>query len=48
MNRHDAIELILDHAIQQGRYSANYMAQLTAMTDAELDAELSRLEDLAV
>jgi predicted HTH domain antitoxin len=48
MNRHDTIELIVDHAIQQGRYSANYMAELSAMTDTELDLELDRLEQLAI
>jgi len=48
MNRHDTIELIVNHAIEQGRYSGLYMETVCAMTDAELDRELERLEADAV
>lgn len=48
MNRNDTIELILTHAIEQGSYSEMYMDRLTGMTDIELDAELDRLETIAV
>ncbi len=48
MNRNDTIELILTHAIEQGAYSQNYMDRLSGMNDAELNAELDRLETIAV
>lgn len=48
MNRNDNIELILEHAIQQCIYSALYMDRLSAMNDAELVAELERVENLAL
>ena len=48
MNRHDTIELIVEHAIQQGRYSGLYMETVCAMSDTELDLELDRLEQLAI
>ena len=47
-SRHDIIELILTHAIEQGSYSEMYMDHLTSMTDIELEAELDRLETIAV
>lgn len=47
-NRNDTIELILEHAIQQGSYSQNYMDRLSAMNDSELDLELERIENIAV
>ena len=47
-NRHDTIELILAHAIEQGCYSQMYMDRLTAMNGVELEAELDRLETIAV
>jgi hypothetical protein len=48
MNRHDTIELILEHVIQRGQYSGLYMEQLCAMSDTDLDLELDRLEQLAI
>lgn len=48
MNRHDTIELILEHIIQRGQYSGLYMEKVTAMSDEELDLELDRLEQLAI
>jgi hypothetical protein len=48
MNRHDKIELILEHIIQRGQYSGLYMEKITSMTDDELDRELDRLEQLAI
>ena len=48
MNRHDTIELILEHAIQRGQYSGLYMEQLCAMSDTDLDLELDRLEQEAI
>lgn len=48
MNRNDTIELILEHAINQGIYSDIYMKHLQAMNDAQLDQELARIEELAV
>jgi hypothetical protein len=48
MNRNDTIELILEHAIQQGMYSQIYMDRLSGMNDAELNLELERVEDLAM
>ncbi len=47
-NRNDTIELILEHAIQQGSYSQFYMNRLSAMNDAELNMELERIENIAV
>ena len=47
-NRHDTIELILEHAIQQGVYSEMYMNRLSGMNDAELNLELERIEDVAI
>lgn len=47
-NRNDTIELILEHAIQQGSYSQYYMNRLSAMNDAELNIELDRIENIAV
>jgi hypothetical protein len=47
-NRNDTIELILQHAIQQGSYSQFYMNRLSAMNDAELNMELERIEEIAV
>jgi hypothetical protein len=47
MNRNDNIELILEHAIAQAVYSEMYVDRLSAMNDAEVLAELERLEDLA-
>lgn len=47
-NRNDTIELILEHAIQQGSYSQLYMDRLSGMNDAELNAELERIEEIAV
>jgi hypothetical protein len=48
MNRNDTIELILEHAIQQGSYSQNYMDRLSAMNDSQLNQELERIEEIAV
>ncbi len=48
MDRHDKIELILEHIIQRGQYSGLYMEKITSMTDDELDRELDRLEQLAI
>lgn len=48
MNRNDKIELILDHAIAQGRYNAGYLDMLKGLTETQLDAELSQLEGLAM
>jgi hypothetical protein len=48
MNRTDKIELIADHALAQGRYSAGYLDILQGLTNAQLDAELSQLEGLAM
>lgn len=47
-NRNDTIELILQHAIEQGSYSQNYMDRLSAMNDSELNIELERIENIAV
>lgn len=47
MNRSDTLELLLEHAENQGLTSYRYMMGLAAMTDAELSAELTRLEELA-
>jgi len=48
MNRHDNIELILQHAIEQGDYSQLYLERLASMTDAEIEVELDRLEQIAM
>ena len=48
MNRNDLIELILEHAINQGMYSEFYMNRLSGMNDSELSLELERVEDIAV
>lgn len=48
MNRNDLLELILDHANNQGLWSEVYIANLMAMADIELAAELDRLETIAV
>lgn len=48
MNRHDMIELIVNHAIEQGRYSGLYMETVCAMTESELRDELNHLEDIAI
>jgi hypothetical protein len=45
--RADILELLLEHAENQGLTSYRYMMKLAAMTDNELDAELTRLEELA-
>lgn len=45
--RADILELLLEHAENQGLTSYRYMMSLAAMTDNELDAELTRLEELA-
>lgn len=48
MNRHDIIELIVNHAIELGRYSGLYMETVCAMSESELYDELRRLEDVAI
>lgn len=48
MNRNDLIELIIDHAIQLGRYSELYFREVSAMSDRELFTELQNLEDVAI
>ena len=48
MNRSDLLDLILDHADNQGLYSEDYIANLMAMDDTALSAELDRLETIAV
>jgi hypothetical protein len=48
MNRSDTLELIVEHAENQGLTSYRYMMSLAAMTDAELNQELARLEAIAV
>ena len=48
MNRHDNIELILQHAIEQGDYSQLYLERLASMTNAEIEVELDRLEQIAM
>jgi hypothetical protein len=45
MNRNDLIELILDHAIQQGLYSDLYMESLQTKTYDELEGVLCLLEE---
>ena len=48
MNRTETLELILDHADNQGLYSEDYISNLMAMDDIALAAELDRLETIAV
>lgn len=48
MTRTETLQLLLDHAENQGLTSYRYMMSLAAMSDTELDAELSRLEAIAV
>lgn len=45
MNRNDLIELILDHAIQQGVYSEMYLTSLQSKTVDELEGILCLLEE---
>lgn len=45
MNRNDLIELILDHAIQQGIYSELFMQSLQSMSIDQLEAKLCLLEE---
>ncbi len=47
MNNNDLIELILEHAIQQGRYNRIYFENLQKMTKEELESELDFLEEVA-
>jgi hypothetical protein len=47
INRNDIVELVLEHAINQGCYSQIYMDRLASMNLDELIAELRRLEDIA-
>jgi hypothetical protein len=48
MNRNDILDLILDHAANQGLYSVDYITNLMAMDDIALAAELDSLETIAV
>lgn len=48
MNKHDTIELILEHAINQGRYSQLLLDELQAMNEDQLTEVLIRFEDTAV
>lgn len=48
MTRNDLLELILDHAMNQGLWSEVYIANLMAMSDLDLSVELGRLETIAV
>jgi hypothetical protein len=48
MNRIDNLELIELHAIEQSVYSEIYMESLNAMSDDEIEAELERLEEIAL
>ena len=48
MTRTETLQLLLEHAENQGLTSYRYMMSLAAMSDTELDAELSRLEAIAV
>ena len=47
LTRYDTMELILDHADNQGLTDESYIEFLNGLTDEQLDAELSRLEELA-
>ena len=47
LTRYDTIELILDHADNQGLTDESYIEFLNGLTDEQLDAELTRLEELA-
>lgn len=47
MNTNDLIELILEHAIQQGRYSRIYFENIQKMSKEELISELDYLEYVA-
>lgn len=42
--RNDTIELILEHSIQQGKYSQLLMDELNYMSDEELITKLEALE----
>ena len=48
LTRTDKIELIADHALAQGLYSAEYLDILQGLTDTQLDTELTKLEGLAM
>jgi hypothetical protein len=48
MNRNDLLELIVAHANEQGIYSADYVYTLDSMSIVDLEAELDRLETIAV
>lgn len=48
MHRSDMLELIVEHAVQQGLLSVPYQAGLLIMTDTQLAIELERLEAIAL
>ena len=48
MHRSDMLELIVEHAENQGLLTVPYQAGLSIMTDAQLAIELDRLEAIAL
>jgi hypothetical protein len=48
LNRNEIVELILEHAANQGCDSEAYVASLNSMDIDELKTELARLEEIAV
>lgn len=48
MHRSDLLELIVEHALNQGLLCVPYQAKISIMSDRELAIELERLEALAV
>ena len=48
LTRQDTVALIIEHAENQGSFDGHYAALLKTLTIEQLDAELNRLEAIAI